>query len=119
MFDYRHVLAGAALGAGLGATAAFADASALDKFPGAKEQIMSYYAANAREAGCGAGQMADIGDAKVVSESGNTAVVAVNYGFSATPGAAGTQCSGDSSREFTLTKAGSGWTVSSMTGQAP
>ena len=43
----------------------------------------------------------------------------MNYGFSATPGAAGTQCSGDSSREFTLTKAGSGWTVSGMTGQAP
>ena len=63
--------------------------------------------------------MADIGDAKVVSESGDTAVVAVNYAFNATPGAGGTQCSGDSSREFTLTKAGSGWTVSGMTGQAP
>ena len=63
--------------------------------------------------------MADIGDAKVVSESGDSAVVAVNYTFSATPGAGGTQCSGDSSREFTLTKGGSGWAVSGMTGQAP
>ena len=62
MFDFRHVLAGAALCAGLGATAAFADASALDKFAGAKEAIMSYYGANAREAGCGAGSMTDIGD---------------------------------------------------------
>ena len=34
-------------------------------------------------------------------------------------GAGGTQCSGDSSREFTLTKGGSGWGVSGMTGQAP
>ena len=69
-------LAGAALCAGLGATAAFADALALDKFAGAKEAIMSYYAANAREPNCGAGQMTDIGDAKVVSESGDQAVVA-------------------------------------------
>ena len=28
---------------------------ALQKFPGAKEAIMSYYAANAQEANCGAG----------------------------------------------------------------
>ena len=119
MFDYRHVLAATALCAGLGATAAFADASALDKFAGAKDAIMSYYAANAQEPNCGAGSMTDIGDAKVVSASGETAVVAVNYGFSATPGAAGTQCSGNSSREFTLTKGGSGWTVTGMTGQAP
>ena len=55
----------------------------------------------------------------MVSESGDQAVVAVNYTFSATPGAGGTQCSGDNSREFTLTKGGSGWGVSGMTGQAP
>ena len=41
MSHVRHVLAGAAMCAGLGATAAFADASALEKFAGAKEQIMS------------------------------------------------------------------------------
>ena len=60
-----------------------------------------------------------IGDAKLVSESGDTAVVAVSYAFSATPGAGGTQCSGDSSREFTLTKGSSGWAVTGMTGQNP
>ena len=103
----------------LAAGAALADASALEKFPGAKDAIMSYYAANAQEPNCGAGQMQNIGDAQVVSESGDTAVVAVNYAFSATPGAGGTQCSGDSSREFTLTKGASGWGVTSMTGQAP
>ena len=73
----------------------------------------------ARVGNCGAGHMPNIGDASVVSESGDQAVVAVNYTFSATPGAAGTQCSGHSSREFTLTKGGSGWGVSGMTGQAP
>lgn len=114
----KLILASAALCAGLG-TAAFADASALQKFPGAKEAITNYYGANAREANCGAGHITDIGDAKVVSESGDSAVVAVNYVFSATPGAGGTQCSGDSSRQFTLTKAGSAWTVSGMSGQAP
>ncbi len=55
----------------------------------------------------------------MVSESGDQAVVRVTYTFNATPGSGGTQCSGDNSREFTLTKGGSGWGVSSMTGQAP
>ena len=119
MSKVRHVLAGAMLSTGLGATVALADAAALDKFAGAKEAIMSYYAENGREPNCGAGQMADIGGANVVSESGDQAVVKVDYSFSATPGAAGTECSGDSSREFTLAKGGSGWTVESMTGQAP
>ena len=119
MSQARLVLASAALCGGLGASVALADAMALEKFAGAKKAIMSYYAANGREPNCGAGQMQNIGDAKVVSESSDTAVVAVTYAFSATPGAAGTQCSGDSSREFTLTKGGSGWTVTGMTGQAP
>src|SRR5262245_48233512 len=103
----------------VGATAALADASALDKFAGAKDAIMSYYAANARESNCGAGKMSDIGNASVVSESGDQAVVHVTYSFSATPGSGGSQCSGDSSRDFTLAKGSAGWTVSSMTGQAP
>ena len=68
------------------AAAAFADAAALEKFPGAKDAIMSYYAANAREGAgnCGAGHMGNIDEASVVSESGDQAVVAVNYTFSAT-----------------------------------
>ena len=119
MVDCKLVLAGVALCAGLGATVAFADAAALEKFAGAKEAIMGYYAENGRETNCGAGHMADIGDASVVSESGDQAVVKVDYSFSATPGAGGTECSGDSSREFTLTKGGAGWTVSGMTGDTP
>ncbi len=55
----------------------------------------------------------------MVSESGEEAVVKVDYSFSATPGAGGTECSGDASREFTLAKGGSGWTVSGMTGETP
>ena len=94
-------------------------AAALDKFAGAKEQIMSYYAANAREGGgnCGAGNMNDIGGARVVTESADQVVLAVDYGFSATAMGGNTaMCSGDSSREFTLAKGGSGWTVTNMTG---
>ncbi|MGE3291241.1 MAG: hypothetical protein AB7I59_19580 [Geminicoccaceae bacterium] len=103
------------------AATAWADASALEKFSGAKEAIMNYYAANAREGGgnCGAGHMSNIGDARVVSESGDQAVVAVDYTFSATSQGGTAECSGDSSREFTLTKGGSGWGVSGMTGQNP
>ena len=55
---WTRSLSGAAMLAALAAGAALADASALDKFPGAKDAIMSYYAANAREGGnCGAGHM--------------------------------------------------------------
>ena len=86
MKSWMRSLSGAAVLAALAAGAALADASALEKFPGAKDAIMSYYAANAREPNCGAGQMQNIGDASVVSESGDQAVVAVNYTFSATPG---------------------------------
>ena len=57
MVSITRAVAGAALCVGLGATAAFADAAALEKFPGAKDAIMSYYAANGREPNCGAGQM--------------------------------------------------------------
>jgi len=121
MSPLRLVLTGAVLCTGLGSGVAFADASALEKFTGAREAIMSYYAANAREGSgnCGAGHMADIGSASVVSESGDQAVVKVDYSFSATSQSGTAECSGDSSREFTLAKGSSGWSVVGMTGQTP
>ena len=90
MDSWMSRLSAAALLTALGAPAALADAAALDKFAGAKEAIMSYYASNAHEGGgnCRAGQMTDISDARVVSESGNQAVVAVDYSFTASPPAA-------------------------------
>ena len=105
----------------LGNCATPGDDSALGKFAGAEEAITSYYAASAREGAgnCGVGRMTEIGDARVVSESGDQAVVAVDYGFSATVlGSNAAICSGAGEREFTLSKAGSGWTVTSMTGEA-
>jgi hypothetical protein len=116
------ILAAAALGAGLLAGQAMADDSLLKKYPGAKEQILSYYNANAREgdANCGAGNIDDISTVKLVREDAGSVVLAVQYGYSATvTGGNTSQCSGDSSREFTLTKGGSGWTVTNMTGQMP
>ena len=82
---------------------------------------MSYYAENAREGAgnCGAGQMGNIEDARVVSESPDQVVLAVNYMFSASSRPAPRQCSGPGMREFTLAKGASGWGVSSMTGQGP
>ena len=83
---------------------------------------MSYYASNAHEGGgnCRVGQMTDIGDALVVSESSDQAVVAVDYNFTASPGGTTTAtCSGPSTRQFTLSKGGSGWTVTKMSGEAP
>ena len=123
MITFTHFLAGAALCVGLGATVALAaHTSALDKFPDAKDAIMSYYAANAREGGgnSGAGHIASIGDARVVSERGDQAVVAVDYTFSATAtGGTTAACSGPAMREFTLSKGGSGWSVTGMTGHKP
>ena len=64
--------------------------------------------------------MPNIGDASVVSESGDQAVVARELHLQRHArrrrhrSAAAT-----AQREFTLTKGGSGWGVSSMTGQAP
>ena len=115
-------LSGAALLPRCGASAALADSAALDKFSGAKEAIMSYYASNAHEGGgnCRVGQMTDIGDARVISESSDQAVVAVDYNFTASPGGTTTAtCSGPSTRQFTLSKGGSGWTVTKMSGEAP
>ena len=77
---------------------AMADDAVLAKYPGAKEQIVGYYQANAREGAgnCGAGNITAIGDAKVVADSGDSVVVAVNYTFSATPTATNTvTCSGE------------------------
>ena len=42
MACFTRILAGAALCVGLGAPAAFADTAALDKYPGAKDAIMTY-----------------------------------------------------------------------------
>ena len=105
----------------LGGCATRDGASALDRFAGAEEAIMGYYAAHAREGrgACGVGNMTEIGDARVVSESGDQAVVAVRYGFSATVLGSNTAvCSGFRTREFTLSNGGSGWTVAGMTGEA-
>jgi hypothetical protein len=105
----------------LGNCATLDGTSALDQFAGAEEAIMGYYAANAREGAgaCGVGRMTEIGDIRVVSESGDQAVVAVDYGFSATVlGSNAAVCSGFRTREFTLSRGGSGWTVTGMTGEA-
>ena len=77
---------------------------------------MSYYAENAREGdgNCNAGHMADIGDARVVSASGDTAVVAIDYTDSARSNAGTNACSGMGSREFTLAKDSTGWGVAGM-----
>ena len=122
MIDFARVLTGSVVCIGLGATAALADSAALARFAGAKERVISYYAANAREGAgnCGPGQITDIGDARVLSESGDHAVVAVNYAYSARATGGNTAlCSGDAIREFTLARNGAGWLVSGMTGQMP
>ena len=101
--------------------AALADASALEKFPGAKDAIMSYYAANAREGAgnCGAGHMRDIAT-PVWSARAATRPWSRSTTPSAPRATGGTAaCSGPGMREFTLAKGASGWGVSGMTGQAP
>ena len=112
---------GTVAGLTMAVATAHAGTEALDGYAGAKDQIMSYYAANAREGAgnCGAGQMTSIGDAKVIESAGDKVVLAVDYGYSATAEADPTACTGTSQREFTLTKAGSGYEVTGMTGNTP
>jgi len=122
MDSWPSRLSAVALLGALGAPSALADTGALEKFPGAKEAITSYYASNAHEGGgnCRVGQMTDISDSRVISESGNQAVVAVDYNFTASPTSGTTAtCSGPTTRQFTLSKGGSGWTVTGMSGEAP
>ena len=110
------------MGVTLGIATAHAGTAVLDGYTGAREQIIGYYAANAREGGgnCGAGHIAAIGDARLVRDSGDSMVLAVDYAYSArsNSGTAG-DCSGMASREFTLTKGGAGYTVTAMSGQEP
>jgi hypothetical protein len=123
MRQARLLLAVAGLAcAGLAAGHAMADASALEKYPGAREQILSYYNANAREGGgnCGAGNIDNISNARVVSETDDQVVLDIQYEYSATTLQGGSErCSGTASREFTLSKDGSDMTVTNMTGQGP
>ena len=123
MITFTRVLAGAALCAGLGATAAFADATALDKFPGAKEAIMSYYAANAREGGGNCGRRPH-GQHRRRPRGQRAAPIrpcsrSTTSSAPRRPAATRAACSGPAMREFTLSKGGSGWSVTGMTGQTP
>jgi len=113
------VAAAVLLGAGFAAGVALANDAALAKYPGAKEQIMSYYAANAREGSgnCGPGHMNNISDVRVVSEDANSVVLGVKYEYSATELQSGAGCSGIGDRDFTVAKTGGA--VSAMTGQTP
>jgi hypothetical protein len=121
MAQIAGILSATIAGLTLIVSTAHAGSEALDKYAGAKEQIVGYYAANAREGGgnCGPGQMADIGDARVISETGDAVVVAVDYSYSAKSLAGTNACSGTAEREFTLAKGASGYEVTGMTGQMP
>ena len=115
------VVMGTAAGLTMAVAAAHAGSEALDGYAGAKDQIMSYYAANAREGAgnCGPGHITSIGDAKVIESAGDKVVVAVDYAYSARAEADPNACTGTSQREFTLAKAGSSYEVTGMTGNTP
>ena len=115
------VVMGTVVGLTMAVATAHAGSKVLDGYAGAKEKIMAYYAANAREGSgnCGPGNINDIADAKVIESAGDKVVLAVDYTYSAHAEADPTACTGTSQREFTLTKAGSGYDVTGMTGNTP
>ncbi len=84
--------------------------------PAVQSLIESYYAAHAQEgASCGPVTMGTVLSAPTIARMGGDVTVQVNYTFSsADPRTSGMDCSGMGSRDFTLSRDGSGWTVQSM-----
>jgi hypothetical protein len=124
MMDRARLLIAAAgvACAGLAAGHAMADDAALKSYPGAKEQILSYYNANAREGAgnCGAGNIQNISDVKVLKDDASSVVMAVQYEFAATTLQGGAErCSGVNTREFTFAKSGTGLSITEMSGMGP
>jgi hypothetical protein len=96
------------------------DLGPLAQYPGSQLQIENYYDDNAVESDwdCTEVQMDAITRAKVVREDATNLVVAVHYDFQpADGGTGGARCQGFHTRIFTFSKAGSGLTLESMSGE--
>ena len=96
-------------------------AAVLDKYPGVKQQIMSYYNSNATEDswGCNAVYMDNITEAKVIRETPEQLVLGVHYFFISDFGGGrrGPGCEGFGTRVFTFARSGGSYGLVSMSGE--
>lgn len=86
--------------------------------PAVQSLIQRYYAAHAQEgASCGPVTMDSVLSAPTIGSKQGAVTLQVGYSFSTVdPQKAGTDCSGMATREFTLSRDGSGWAVQLMSG---
>ena len=105
----------------LGIVTAHAGTAVLDGYIGAREHIIGYYAANAREGGgnCGAGHIAAIGDARLVRDSGDSMVLAVDYAYSARSNSGRPATDAAWPHASSRSPRAAGYTVTAMSGQEP
>jgi hypothetical protein len=117
----RQLAIAVALAGSLAAGQAMAQASVLDTYPNAEEQIREYFQANFGQssANCGPGEINNISNAEVVSETDQQLVLEVDYTFSARTLQGNTRCHGDDTRHVTFDKSPSGLTISQMSGIRP
>jgi hypothetical protein len=100
------------------------DQFGLGRFPGAQQQIVSYYKAHASEQSraCNHVQMDAITRSKVVSETDSQLVLDLEYSYSATKAAEklpkGPACDGFSSRTFTFERSSDAYKLLRMSGDS-
>ena len=96
--------------AGVAAGPALAASTALDQYPTAEQQIRDYFRQNFGQSSsnCGAGQINDISDGKVVSETADQVTMDIDYTFSAKSLQNTATCSGTQSSMVTFDKTGDG-----------
>ena len=121
MLQVRISLATAALVAGLAVTQAFAASAVFSQYPDAEEQIKSYFRQNSGLANpnCGNGQINDISDAKVVTDTPQQLVISIDYSFSATALQNTNTCNSTQSSTVTFDKVNGKLVINKMSGATP
>jgi len=118
----RMQLTIAALFVGLTAGSALAASTALEQYPNAEDQIKNYFRQNSGQANanCGAGEIHDISDAEVVSDTPSQLTLKVDYTFSAKSLQNTATCSGTQSSTVTFDKSSDGkLAINNMAGLNP
>jgi hypothetical protein len=121
MLQARMPFAAIALVAGLAVTEALAASTTLSQYPDAEEQIKSYFRQNfgTESANCGPGQINDISDAEIVTDTPQQLTVNIDYTFSAKSLQNTNTCSGTQSSMVTFDKADGKLVINKMSGATP
>ncbi|MDF1584944.1 hypothetical protein [Marinimicrococcus flavescens] len=100
------------------------DTAALDRYPGIKEQIISYYGNNASEQNqsCTGVEMTDITRATTLADTPQELILAIQYYWDVPDEQSqrgSVPCEGFATRNVTFTKSGGGLTLQTMSGTRP